>query len=77
MNFIPENGVFTYFRYNDNEKVMVILNNNNKPQTISTKRFSEIIPENFVAKDVISGKEISVNGTIEISAKSSLILEIK
>lgn len=77
MNFIPENGVFTYFRYNDNEKVMVILNNNNKPQTLSTKRFSEIISENFVAKDIISGQEISVNGTIEISAKSSLILEIK
>lgn len=77
MNFLPENEVFTYFRYNDKEKVMVIINNNKKPQTIFTKRFSEIIPENFTAKDAISDNEISVNGTIEIPAKSSLILEIK
>lgn len=77
MNFLPENKVFTYFRYNEKEKVMIILNNNEKPQTIDTKRFLEMIPEKFNAKEVISGKEISVNGKIEIPAKNSLILEIK
>ncbi len=77
MNFLPENKVFTFFRYNDKEKVMVIINNNDKPQTLATKHFAEIIPENFNAKEVISDKVILVNKTLEIPAKSSLILEIK
>ena len=29
-HFIPENGLYVYFRYNDTESVMVILNNSDK-----------------------------------------------
>jgi len=41
-HFIPENGVYVYFRYNDDESVMVILNNSDKEQAFKTERFRGI-----------------------------------
>ncbi|WP_407406084.1 glycoside hydrolase family 13 protein [Chryseobacterium sp.] len=78
-HYVPENGVYAYFRYNEKESVMVILNNSDKEQKIDFKRFSENLKGISKGKDVISGKEISVNpeGNTIIPAKSSLILELK
>lgn len=41
-HYAPTNGIYTYFRYVDNEKVMVILNKNKEPITVSLSEFSEM-----------------------------------
>ena len=41
MHFAPENGIYTYFRYNEKETVMVVLNKNEKETNLETERFSE------------------------------------
>jgi hypothetical protein len=33
-HYIPENNVYAYFRYNNNETVMVLINNSNETKTI-------------------------------------------
>jgi neopullulanase len=43
MHFMPEDGIYTYFRYNDNETVMVVLNKNKQPKTLVTQRNNERI----------------------------------
>jgi glycosidase len=52
MHFVPKEGLYTYFRYNENEVVMVVLNKNREAKTLSTERFSELM------KGYSSGKEI-------------------
>lgn len=78
-HYLPQNNVYTYFRYNDNESVMVVLNNNETEQTLELSRFAESLKGFSKAKDVMSGKEISINKAekIKIPAKSSLILELQ
>lgn len=76
-HYIPENNVYVYFRHNETESVMVVLNNSDQPQTINTKRFKENIQNSTQAKDIISEKVISLTDTIELPAKSSMILELK
>ena len=41
------------------------------------KTYQDMIPSIFNAKDALSGKEINVNGTLEVAPKLALILEIK
>ncbi|MDN4012982.1 glycoside hydrolase family 13 protein [Chryseobacterium gambrini] len=75
-NFVPQNNVFVYFRYNEKESVMVILNNNDAEQTIDVKHFAESLNGFSKGKDIISGKEFSVKDNFKIPAKSSMIIEL-
>ncbi len=77
LHFVPQNGVYVYFRYNDKEKVMVVINKNDKPQTLDLNNYSEIIPNEIAVKDVISDTEFTINKNLEIKGKSSYIFEIK
>ncbi|MEH0154840.1 glycoside hydrolase family 13 protein [Limibacter armeniacum] len=77
-HYAPQkNDVYIYFRYTDNEKVMVLLNKNSEAVTLDLKRYSEMIDSSFKAKDIVSGKEMEVAGTLTIPAKTAMILEVK
>jgi glycosidase len=76
-HYIPEDNVYVYFRYNDNETVMVIINNAAQPKTFKTARFQENIKDFTSGKDVLTGKSINVKEDITIEEKSVLILELK
>lgn len=78
-HYMPKEKVYVYFRYNDKETVMVVINNNEKDQTFSLDRFAESLNGVSKGKDVISGKEFSVSpqNKITVSGKSSLILELQ
>lgn len=76
-NFVPQDGVFVYFRYNEKESVMVVINNNKKDQTLDLKRFAESLNGFTNGKEVISGKEMLLQNSINIPAKTPLIIELK
>ena len=76
-HYVPDNNVYVYFRYNEKESVMIIVNNNPEKQTVKTSRFNENIQNYTSGKDVISGKSLNVKNDIEIDGKSVLILELK
>ena len=77
MQYVPENGIYVYFRYNDAKTVMVILNANDTPQSLATKRFTERINGFNKALDIITDKEQSITDTISIPANTTLVLELK
>ena len=76
-HYVPENNVYTYFRYNDTESVMVLLNNSDEKQEVNVSRFKENILNYTTGKDVITGQTINIKNNISIEAKSALILELK
>lgn len=76
-HFVPENGVYVYFRYNEDHKVMVILNKNKEAQKLILERYQEILDGISKAKDVISGKEYELRGEIIVPGITPLILELK
>jgi glycosidase len=76
-HYVPDNNVYVYFRYNEKETVMVIINNNSEKQSLKTNRFLESIQNLKSGKDVLSGKTFDLNKEIEIEGKSALILELK
>lgn len=78
MHFIPQDNCYVYFRYNDQKKVMVILNNHNtQSRKLDIGRFAEMLKGYSSGYEVISGKNIDNLNSIEINAKSAMIIELK
>jgi glycosidase len=77
MHFIPENGVYVYFRYNDNESVMVVLNNNNESKTLDTKRFAERLTGFTAGKNIVTSESVTNLQNLTLPAKSATILELQ
>jgi glycosidase len=76
-HYIPENNVYVYFRYNESESVMVVINNSNETQTFKTNRFAENIQNHQSGMDILSVKIIDLKYDIAIDGKSVLVLELK
>lgn len=75
-HYLPQDNVYVYFRHNDKESVMVMMNNNTESKTIKTNRFAESTGGYKNGKDVLSGKLVSLMGDVTIEPKSVLILEL-
>lgn len=76
-HFIPESNVYVYFRHHAEEKVMIILNNNEHAQTIKTERFKEMMKGYTSGIEIINDKKIENLDKIHIPKKSALIIELK
>lgn len=76
-NFVPQNNVFVYFRYNEKESVMVVLNNDEKEQKLDLKHFEESLKGFSKGKDIISDEEFSLQNNLTIPAKTSMVIELK
>jgi len=75
--YVPENDVYVFFRYNDKENIMVIINNNEKEQTIKADRYAESLKNNAAGTDVMTGKTYDLSSSIVLPKETALILELK
>lgn len=76
MHFMPQNGVYVYFRYDTTKTIMVIMNTNAETIHVSTARFAERLSGFTKAKNVISNKILSEIDVIEVDKNSTLVLEL-
>jgi glycosidase len=74
-HFIPEQNTYVYFRHDESEAVMVILNNSAEPQTLQTKRFNQELHGAPSGLEIITNENINLQNSITIPAKSSMIIE--
>lgn len=77
MQFLPEDNVYVYFRYNEKETVMVVMNNNSEDKEISLDRFAEGIKEHTSGIDILTGEGVDLSGKLKINAKSPMVIELK
>lgn len=77
VQFVPENGIYVFFRYDADKTILVITNSNNKPATVPTARFSEYMAGFTKAKNVVTEKIIDKLSEITLERNSTLILELQ
>ncbi|RZK96547.1 MAG: alpha-amylase, partial [Hymenobacter sp.] len=78
MQFIPQDGVYTYFRYNDaGECVMVIANNTKDEKTVDGTRFAERTGGFSSGTEVVSGASISDLKTLKVPAHTAWVVELR
>jgi len=76
MEYIPQKGIFVYFRYDAKSTVMVIYNSGDKDAALATDRFVERLAGFTKAKNVMTGEQLSAIANININSKSALVLEL-
>ena len=74
--FVPEDNIYTYFRYNDDQCIMVILNNNESDKIVDTKKFNELLSGFSNGQGIISGVKLESLNKININKKSAMIIEL-
>ncbi len=77
MQFVPENSVYTYFRYDDAKTVMVVLNTANQERTITTERFAERMQGFSGAHDVVTGAKVGDLSKLVLGKNSAVVLELE
>jgi glycosidase len=76
LHFAPEDGVYAYFRYDNQNVVMVVMNKNAEEKLVPRSKFDEIISDFKTGKDAITKKSFDLNNLI-IPARSVLVLELR
>ena len=76
VHYVPEDGTYVYFRVNNSETVMVVMNKNSEQVVLDSKRFAAQLSGFLSATDVITAKPQTITPSITIAANSVLILRL-
>lgn len=76
MQYVPENNIYVYFRYDKNSTVMIVLNANDKSLILSTNRFIQRMEGFTKAKNIITGEMIPDISQLKLLPDQSLVLEL-
>mgnify|MGYP000851822476 FL=1 len=77
MHFAPFNSVYVYFRYNDEKMVMVVMNRNEKDQTIDLSRFKEIMGVKTKIANALTGEVNPGVASLTVKAKTATVFIIE
>jgi glycosidase len=77
MQFVPEDGLYVYFRYDAQKTVMVLINTSDQPATVPTARFAERLNGFSSAVDVVTGRPVQRLDVLEVPAYAPAVLELK
>ncbi|MBV2246680.1 MAG: glycoside hydrolase family 13 protein [Lentimicrobium sp.] len=76
LQFIPDEGVYVYFRQWEDETVMVLLNNSHSAKNIELSRFAEATIGYHSAQDIMTRQSKKLTGNIQCEPRSAMILEL-
>jgi glycosidase len=76
MQFLPQDGTYVYFRYDDKKTVMVATNTTDKEISLDASRFGERMKGFTKARNILTDQTLSDIGMIKLPAKTALVLEL-
>ena len=75
--FIPENGFYVYFRYNNEKTIMIIANNNEDARLLNLDRFAEMLNNKKHGLEITTNQNIDLQHPISVAGKSVMIFEVQ
>lgn len=75
VQFIPKDGIYVYFRYDNSKSVMVVMNTHGKDATVELHRFSERL-KNFSHGTNIITKEETILDVLNLKPFETAIIEL-
>lgn len=77
LHFVPENGVYVYFRYTEDELVMVVINQNETAKTLNLDTYREVLGMREIFYDVLSKKSTKSMTLLNLKPRAIHIFEVK
>ncbi|MFI3239590.1 MAG: glycoside hydrolase family 13 protein [Bacteroidales bacterium] len=76
-HFSSKKGLYIYFRYTDDDMIMVIMNRSEQEQIVESSYLEEILPIGASAIEVITDKEYKIGEELTIAPKTAMILDFE
>ncbi len=77
LQFVPEDNIYVYFRYDQTQTVMVILNNNDTEKMLDLARFTEGWESYSRAEELFTGQVYRSFDTWVLPANASMVLRLR
>lgn len=77
MQFAPEDGIYVYFRYDDKQTIMCVMNTNEGSKTIKLDRFTERTNGLTKSTNILTGNTADLGTSLSIEGRSMLVMELK
>jgi glycosidase len=76
MHYIPEEGMYVYFRYDNSQTIMCVMNTSKDQRTLDFTRYSERTGGFRTAKNVLTGQSIPLNEKVPVNGTEMWVLEL-
>jgi len=76
MHYAPEDGMYSYFRYNDTASVMVVINKNDTIMNLDMDRYAERLSGYEMVENVFTGDQFSLDAAIIVEPMSAQIYKL-
>lgn len=77
MQYVPEDGLYVYFRYDDNQTVMCIMNTGKKAKDIDFSKYNECTQGFVTATSVVDGIVLPLSKAATIPPMKMWVMELK
>lgn len=77
VHYVPQDGVYVYFRFDRSQNIMCILNANDREVKFPLDRFTENMRSATKATDIATGTTFNLEKEMTIGPKYLLVLELK
>ncbi len=74
-HFMPQNGIYAYRRKLGDREVTVLLNGTDKHHKVTMERTLEILPYGAQLRDIVSGKEVTIEPEMSFEPRQVMILQ--
>ncbi len=74
--YLPQNGVYVYFRYDKDKTVMIATNSNDAETPLETARFAERMAGFSAARNILTDAKLTDLKTLKLPAKTAVVLEL-
>jgi neopullulanase len=77
MQYVPKDGLYVYFRYDDQQTVMCVMNTSDKPMDVDFANYGERTSAFATAIDVVQSTSFDLSAKTKIPTKTMWVLELK
>jgi glycosidase len=77
MQYVPEDGVYVYFRYTVRQTILCVMNPTDNEKEIDMTRFAERTKNFTKARNIIDGTQLDITNKIKVAGKTVLVGELR
>jgi glycosidase len=77
LQYVPEDGVYVYFRYDEKQTVMCIMNTNDQEMMVDLKRFGDQVKNFTSGREITTDRSVVLGDKVRIQKKYLLVMELR
>lgn len=74
IHYIPRDGLYVYFRYDDKETVMVVLNKNRQDSALDLSRFRPMLKNARTGRNALTDESVDLTAPLRLKALKSVAI---